>query len=100
MTLISLALERFNESTKINNSIKFSLTGGHVDWMMYTSLSLTVSIGSAMISPDGNLLKETSETSIPKALATLLAKSLLADKEKISVFSNIYNSSYYFFCLT
>ena len=85
---------------KINNSIKFSLTGGHVDWMMYTSLSLTVSIGSAMISPDGNLLKETSETSIPKALATLLAKSLLADKERLVCFLTFIIPHYYFFCLT
>ena len=72
---------------KTKVSIRFSLTGGQVDWMMKIFFPRTVSTGSQMTSPEGKrrILRSPSRT--PKMDAMDEANSSLADKEKRTALS-------------
>ena len=77
---------RITASIAINNSIKFSLTGLLIDWIIATSRPLTDILGVIKISPSANFWISIGDNFTFKWSATFCANLYEAFKENIIVF--------------
>ncbi len=78
MAVIELAELLLSASVKINNSIKLTFAGAQVDWIIKTSLPLTLSLICTLISPSLNLFIYAGESGKDRYFATFFENSGLA----------------------
>src|SRR5262245_17078893 len=100
MTAVTCAAEaRRHASTKASSSIKWSLTGGEVGWMMKTWRPRTGSSSRTDSSPSGNLSTEHAPSRAPISTATLVASATLALPAKMVKSSFIFFPRWILHCV-